>query len=1319
MKKLNFKILIVALAVCMQGFSAVIINEIAAATSDRNLNYSNEGYPTLGSDIPWTDVNFDDSTWDSGAGGLGFGVPGLATTVDIQGKAITFYVRQTFIVSAAEAAKADDLRLHIEYDDGFIAFVNGKEIARKNMGPKDAFGFHDQISYNGIFAGYSKDLYSSKASDFLVEGTNVIAIQVHNNNINNPGMSIIADLFINSSPEIQLVNHSDNWTYFVGLAEPSGGIFDPRLINPNVDLVATEWRNTDFDDSLWSQGPGGLGYGDDDDATIVNIRNVAFSLYIRQTFIASATTSDLTFTVDYDDAFVAYLNGHEIARRGLGAVGEDIPHNYSAPGLHEAGTPEIITLTNAGQYLIEGENVLAVQTHNYGIGSSDMTIKADLSVAGSADKLVDHTDIWHYFIGTKEPSETPGTSDTDEISDDFVDWIELYNNGISAVSLNGWALTDDSSNHDKWTFPNVSIDAGEYLVVLCSGESVKSSTGTYLQTSFKLSKEGEFLALFDNSFPRNFMSGFSPTYPMQDFFHTYGWCQASNTYLYYSNSTPGKPNEGETFSGVVADPVIDKNGGFFTNQISVAMSSATSNAEIRFTTTHIEPTENSGLYSNPLTISYTMIIRAKAFKAGMIPSKTITRSFLYSNYDFVKNVPVVSIVGDPGKSLFKPNGITSIVGGGWYGDHNLWSPTMADDYNIPMPHGRPYERPVSIEFIDDNTKSWKQQDCGLRIAGAGRHQYQLQDLSGRWDEWTYINKPQFNIFFRSDYGEGTLDFPLIPDSRVDDFDSLRLRSGKNDWKNPFIADEFARRMAINTGQEGSKGFLIWLYVNGDRKAYYNLVERYDEKFYQENYNSNKEWDIINQDWYMIGHHEIREGDDIEWNKFLAYMNTHNLADLNEYVVATQQIDVVDFIDYLIVQTYSGNWDWPNNNWYTARERSSNGVFRFYIWDAEGACATPIDTDNFNEYPPWRPGGGYGLNGEDCPIAQIYRSLKSTPEFRLLYADRAQKHYFNNGSMMEANLTETWEKLAVKMRVMYDSFFGGALSERAKNVWIPQRRYYVFQQLSNENLWPDTKAPDFNQHGGVFDPGFNVVINNPNSAGTVYYTTDGTDPRQLGGNIIGTEYSSPVTLTKTTQIKARVYNFGEFSPICEATFSVTGVPGIVVSEMMYHPPGGEDFEFIELKNISGDTLDISDVAFVDGITFAFADSAVTELQNEGYVVVVKSNAAFASIYNTNDILIAGEYEGKLANSGERIELKGTAGETLLAYTYSDLWYPTTDGDGYSLVIANANQSTNLWNFKEGWRPSLQINGSPGKEDIPEPVSIYYLSFIIYYLLKRKI
>ena len=177
------------------------------------------------------------------------------------------------------------------------------------------------------------------------------------------------------------------------------------------------------------------------------------------------------------------------------------------------------------------------------------------------------------------------------------------------------------------------------------------------------------------------------------------------------------------------------------------------------------------------------------------------------------------------------------------------------------------------------------------------------------------------------------------------------------------------------------------------------------------------------------------------------------------------------------------------------ERTSNAVFRFYIWDGEGCFTTSIDTDNFNEYPPWRPDGGYGLNGEDCPVAQIYRSLKVSAEFRQLFADRIQKHFFNGGVMTTNELTKKWNELASVVSIMCDSFYGETLNERTKDVWIPDRPSYIFQQYKNENLWSDYKAPVIVPHGGNVTSGFSVAIHDPNFAGTIYYTTDGSDPRE--------------------------------------------------------------------------------------------------------------------------------------------------------------------------------------------------------------------------------
>jgi hypothetical protein len=163
----------------------------------------------------------------------------------------------------------------------------------------------------------------------------------------------------------------------------------------------------------------------------------------------------------------------------------------------------------------------------------------------------------------------------------------------------------------------------------------------------------------------------------------------------------------------------------------------------------------------------------------------------------------------------------------------------------------------------------------------------------------------------------------------------------------------------------------------------------------------------------------------------------------------------------------------------------------------------------------------------------------------------------------------------------------------------------------------------------------------------------------------------------------------------------------ITEIMYHPAQpatGEtfvkdDYEFIKLKNIGTETLNLAGVKFVNGIQFNFTGSAVTTLAPGAHVVVVKNQAAFLERYSPT-ASIAGEYEGNLDNGGERIRLDDASNEKILDFTYNDAWYPITDGHGFSLVIVDENLPYNDWDRKSSWRPSGTLHGSPAGND-PEP------------------
>ena len=156
--------------------------------------------------------------------------------------------------------------------------------------------------------------------------------------------------------------------------------------------LPSDWNTIGFDDSGWSTGPGGFGYGDEDDGTEIES---AVSVYIRRNFTVS-NMDDLISAflhADYDDGFVAYLNGTEIGRsNNLGEPGTFVSYDETTSTDHEAqlywgGYPEAYTLDSQqlASLLIAGENVLAVQAHNVGITSSDMSSNFYLSF-GIADE---------------------------------------------------------------------------------------------------------------------------------------------------------------------------------------------------------------------------------------------------------------------------------------------------------------------------------------------------------------------------------------------------------------------------------------------------------------------------------------------------------------------------------------------------------------------------------------------------------------------------------------------------------------------------------------------------------------------------------------------------------------------------------------------------------------------------------------------------------------------------------------------------------------------------------------------------------------------
>ncbi|MHC4440019.1 MAG: lamin tail domain-containing protein, partial [Planctomycetota bacterium] len=207
-----------------------------------------------------------------------------------------------------------------------------------------------------------------------------------------------------------------------------------------------------------------------------------------------------------------------------------------------------------------------------------------------------------------------------------------------------------------------------------------------------------------------------------------------------------------------------------------------------------------------------------------------------------------------------------------------------------------------------------------------------------------------------------------------------------------------------------------------------------------------------------------------------------------------------------------------------------------------------------------------------------------------------------------------------------------------------------------------------------------------------------DPRLPGGAIntpAASSYTSVISLARSMHIKARARTGGEWSALSDATFGVTPVSeNLRVTELMYHPKTA-DTEFIELQNIGVDAIELTKVRFTDGVDFSFP--SVTLAPGE-VLVVVENEAAFAAKYPGFSGIIAGQYSGRLSNGGETIELRDATDAVIQTFAYQDNWYPSTDGDGYSLTIVDPVADPGQWNQPDGWLPSSSKGGSPGEGDV---------------------
>ncbi|MGE4286639.1 MAG: lamin tail domain-containing protein [Phycisphaerae bacterium] len=193
------------------------------------------------------------------------------------------------------------------------------------------------------------------------------------------------------------------------------------------------------------------------------------------------------------------------------------------------------------------------------------------------------------------------------------------------------------------------------------------------------------------------------------------------------------------------------------------------------------------------------------------------------------------------------------------------------------------------------------------------------------------------------------------------------------------------------------------------------------------------------------------------------------------------------------------------------------------------------------------------------------------------------------------------------------------------------------------------------------------------------------------------YSSPLTLTKSTRIKTRAFDAPDWSAIEDVTFAVGDLASALrISEIMYHPVNPEH-EYIELRNISAEDINLNLARFSKGIDCDFGDITIPA---GDFLILARNSEMFRQYYAglNIDVPVLQWTAGSLDNSGEQIKLVDALGGIIADFDYDDGWYSATDGDGFSLTAVNITEADpKLWSSKDMWRPSAYSFGSPGFDD----------------------
>lgn len=979
-----------------------------------------------------------------------------------------------------------------------------------------------------------------------------------------------------------LINHGDVYKYLIPNAEPD-----------------SNWKSVNYNDAVWAEGPSGFGYADGDDATI--IPSGSLSVFLRKNFTITDLDqlTSLILDIDYDDAFVAYINGVEIARANINGV----PPAYNSGTIqdHEAqmysgNTPDRFIVNNPLAILNEGENILSIQGHNISANSSDFTLIPFLSAVFSSPSSV----------GISPP--------------------EILN------------LTSENLH----TNFKISSDIETVTLTHSSGDIIDQVTAEALPPDTSVG-----VSVFNSSL------------------------------VNYTETTPGYPNSNIEFLGAITSTVqFSSDGGLMSSPVNLSMSGNTWGQVIRYTLDTSIPTASSPIYFSPITVGENTVVRARIFASNYIPSPTFSRSFVFNQSH---ELDVVFLTTDS-DNLFDENSGIYVFGPD--NTYDPWEPYFGANF------WEDWERPVHFAFYENGSSTLGADfNAGIKIFGG-------------WSRGQN-NQRSLSLFARGKYGDSKFEHPFFNQLSYSDFDALVLRNSGQDWLRSNMKDMTLTSLMRGSGLDFQEHNPVATYLNGEYWGMYNMREKNNEEMLSSKHGFDADELTILQ-----SNAEIVEGDNVEYNALVSYVQNTDLSSNLNFSYVEQRIDLVNYALYQAANIFFNNTDWPGNNikfW-----KSPSSKWRWVMYDTDFGFGPWWATNNYYNNTlnfALDPDCGCGWPNPSWSTL-LFRRMVTNINFRNQFINRyadelntrflpeqVKSHIDNIRATIQSEIPAHYQRWGVDPSQM--DYYVEVMKEFAEF-----RPNFAKDHIKNQFDLPNFHAIsilNYNIEEGFVRVNNNLKIQQDSWTGDYFETVPitlkavpeaGYEFSHWGGGYNATETTITIDLTEAN------YIIPYFSP-------AVANQAIVINEINYK--SSEDFnpdDWVELYNPNSATVDVSNWQLKDDDdSNSFVIPEGTSIPGESYLILVKDASNFSAVFPdiTNYV---GDLGFGLGSTADAVRLYNDEGllQDEVYYTSDAPWPVCANGTGYSLELTSPNLDNSVaqsWDcINEYGSPNAVNNNSLG-------------------------